>query len=87
MKIIYFGQSLIIDFSDINSPAKQTYSRVSLGELVETIPQNTLDCARVTEATDVSESPNTEWKFTTVPHILLCVLLINCFVVVGFKFK
>ena len=25
MKIIYFGQSLIIDFSDINSPAKQTY--------------------------------------------------------------
>ena len=33
-------------------------TRVSLGELVETIPQNTLDCARVTEATDVSESPN-----------------------------
>ena len=25
MKIKYFGQSLIIDFSEINSPAKQTY--------------------------------------------------------------
>ena len=25
MKIKYFGQSLIIDLSEINSPAKQTY--------------------------------------------------------------
>ena len=92
MKVKYFGQSLIIDLSEINSPAKQTYlayiscpaSEVRTCKLhcriretprlasciavyasefggiksVETIPQNTLECARVTEATDVSESPN-----------------------------